>query len=307
MARKPRIEFEGALYHVIGRGNRKEAIFLDDEDRQHFLTKLKDYKRQYGFILYAYVLMKNHLHLLIETGRTPLSKIMQGLLQSHTQWHNRKYHLVGHLFQGRYKAILCDKDTYLLELLRYLHLNPLRAGYRNPLKYPWSSHHIYLVGQEDGLVCPELVLSLFDRSKRKALTAYEDFINDGFNEGARDDFYQIKDQRILGDDDFYEGVMNRVHEPAETRGRMLKDKTLAEISATVAELYGITKAELRSKTRDQRIVKARSIFIRLSRLSTNSLSKDIAKYLNRQPSTIIGMIRATTESDFDTILERLGW
>ena len=109
MARKPRIEYPGAFYHVMTRGNRKEAIFKDDKDRLRFLQKLLEYKERYGFVLYGYTLLKNHIHLLIETRDAPLSRIMQGFLQSYTQWYNDKYRTVGHLFQGRYKAISCDK------------------------------------------------------------------------------------------------------------------------------------------------------------------------------------------------------
>ena len=153
MARKPRVEYPGAFYHVMTRGNRKEAIFKDDKDRLRFLRKVLEYKERYGFILYAYILMKNHIHLLIETRDAALSKIMQGLLQSYTQWYNGKYRTVGHLFQGRYKSILCDKKVYLLNLIRYIHLNCVRAGLvRDPGEYKWSSHRIYL-GRTSKMVC----------------------------------------------------------------------------------------------------------------------------------------------------------
>lgn len=309
MARKPRIEFEGALYHVITRGNRKEAIFLDRKDRQHFLRKLREYKRQYGFILYAYVLMKNHLHLLLQTGQTALSKIMQGLLLSQGQWHNRKYDVVGHLFQGRYKAILCDKDAYLLELIRYIHLNPLRAGYRSQLKYEWSSHHSYVnvSSNDNDLIDTRLVLSLFDSNKRKALEGYEEFLKDGIAEGKRDDFYEMRDQRILGDDNFCEEVMNRMTGSVVNESLTRKDRTLSEIKTKVAELYEVAEAELKGSTRAQRAVIARSVFIRLSRRYTNLMSKEIAEHLNRQPSSLIAMIRQTTEAEFDKVMAKIGW
>jgi len=147
MPRKPRIEFPGALYHVYSRGNQKQKIFLDESDFSLFIKRLAEYKKEYGFMIYAYVLMDNHFHLLIETRDIGLSKIMQGLIQSYTQYFNLKYKKVGHLFQGRYKAILCQKDEYLLELIRYLHLNPVRAGLaESPDEYQWSGHADYLVG-----------------------------------------------------------------------------------------------------------------------------------------------------------------
>ncbi len=116
MARKPRIHFSGAFYHVIARGNQKQAIFLDSGDFQTYLSYLAEYKSRFPFHLYAYALMKNHLHLLWETKEVPLSKIMQILQFSYTRYSNRKYRKVGHLFQGRYRAILCDKESYLLDM-----------------------------------------------------------------------------------------------------------------------------------------------------------------------------------------------
>src|SRR5882724_3921209 len=119
MARKPRVEFDGALYHVIVRGNHRRDIFRDTTDRVTYLERIEHYRERYHCMVYAYVLMSNHVHLLIETGVVGLSKIMQGIQFSYTQKYNRRHRRVGHLFQGRYKAILCDRDAYLLELVRY--------------------------------------------------------------------------------------------------------------------------------------------------------------------------------------------
>ena len=110
MARKSRVEFEGAFYHVIVRGNQRRRIFRDERDQLSYLERLEHYRERYGFILYAYVLMSNHVHLLLETARVSLSKIMQGVQFSYTQLYNRRHRTVGHLFQGRYKAILCDRN-----------------------------------------------------------------------------------------------------------------------------------------------------------------------------------------------------
>jgi len=116
MARKPRVEFDGVFYHVIVRGNQRQKIFGDDRDRLAYLERLEQYRERFGFSVYAYVLMANHIHLLVETKIVPLSKIMQGIQFTYTQTFNRRHRTVGHLFQGRYKAILCDRDEYLLEL-----------------------------------------------------------------------------------------------------------------------------------------------------------------------------------------------
>ena len=145
MPRKPRVEYSGAFYHVITRGNQRQNLFRDDKDREFYLDRLEQYRKRYGFTIYAYVLMSNHVHLLIETGKTPLSKIMQGLQFSYTRYFNRRYRKIGHLFQGRYRAIICDRQEYLLELVRYIHLNPARTKQPSVLdEHRWSNHRAYL-------------------------------------------------------------------------------------------------------------------------------------------------------------------
>src|SRR3990172_4452100 len=163
MARKPRIEYEGAFYHVITRGNQRQRIFTDPLDYRKYLDILSAYKQRYHFYLYAYVLMTNHVHLLIETKDVLLSKILQGVNQRYTMYFNRKYKTVGHLFQGRYKAILCDRDRYLLALLKYIHHNPLRAQIvETSGKYPWSSYRAYLTKTDrTDFLDTDLVLRMF--------------------------------------------------------------------------------------------------------------------------------------------------
>ena len=149
MARALRIDLPGGLYHVIARGNQRRKVFRDAVDYQRYLTLLARYQQRHGFILFAYVLMPNHLHILLSPTRVSLSKTMQGLQQSYTRHFNQRHRLVGHCFQGRYKAILCQSDAYLLELARYLHCNPVRAGLAStPDEYEWTSHRLYLAGQD---------------------------------------------------------------------------------------------------------------------------------------------------------------
>src|SRR6266540_7041284 len=127
MARPLRIEFPGAMYHVIVRGNERKAVFRDDADREDYLRRLARYREKFGFRLLAYCLMNNHVHLAIEAGNDPLSRIMAGLQSSYTQYFNRRHDRSGHLFQGRYKAFLVEKDRYALALVRYIHENPVKA------------------------------------------------------------------------------------------------------------------------------------------------------------------------------------
>ena len=171
MARKPRIEFPGAFYHVIVRGNNRQKIFADDEDYKYFLGRLNHYKERFKFVLFAYVLMPNHIHLLLETGEVPLSRIMQSLQFTYTQKFNRRHKKVGHLFQGRYKAILCQKESYLLELIRYIVLNPVRARLvKRPVDWRWNSYFDLLRLKEGHVVSFEEVLALFGTKPAGAAT-----------------------------------------------------------------------------------------------------------------------------------------
>lgn len=141
MSRPIRIEFANALYHVTARGDRREDIFEDDQDRQMFLSTLEQVVIQFNWICHAWCLMDNHYHLLVQTPDGNLSKGMRQLNGVYTQASNRRHRRVGHLFQGRFKAILVDSDAYLLELTRYVVLNPVRAGMaKKPSDWPWSSY-----------------------------------------------------------------------------------------------------------------------------------------------------------------------
>lgn len=308
MARKPRIEYPGAFYHVITRGNRRGTIFKDDKDRERFLQMLLEYKERYGFILYAYTLMNNHIHLLIETGKVPLSRIIQGLLQSHTQWYNGKYRTVGHLFQGRYKAILCDKNNYLLNLIRYIHLNPVRAGLvKDPADYKWSSHRIYLGIEESDLVDCDFVLTQFAKTRKRSIKLYEEFVMEWIGEGRKEEFYRIIDQRFLGDEDFIKDVKNVAGEKALKGEITLRDKSFADIAKKVEEIVGLGGKMLRGRNRSQKLTEARSLFVRLCLLYTNHKRKDIARYLGRVPRIISYLERQISHDKWKEIQEKLQW
>lgn len=145
MSRPLRIEISKTIYHVISRGNNKNNIFLDDKDYHVFLKQLLKVKSEKDFLLYAYCIMPNHFHLLIESIQEPLSKIMQKLLTLYAIYFKSRYNKTGHIFQGRYKAKICDKEEYLFKLMQYIHVNPLRAGITNDINnYKWSSHLHYI-------------------------------------------------------------------------------------------------------------------------------------------------------------------
>jgi len=283
MARRPRIHFPHAFYHAIARGNQKQDIFLDEKDYLRYLSYLSEYKTRYQFHLYAYALMPNHVHLLLEVETTPLSKIMQGLLFRYTRYFNTRYEQVGHLFQGRYKAILCDRDAYLLELVRYIHLNPVRSKLiTDPEKYRWGSHKSYLGRKKDGLIDETFVLSQFATTKSVARKRYNDFISEGLSSAHQAKYYKVKDQRFLGEREFLERIeSNRVADEP-----VLFEIPLDDIQAEVSETLGITKDHMDSLSRDRTGALGRSLVAYLARKLSGRLVKDMARYFHREPATI---------------------
>ena len=159
MSRMQRLIINNASYHIMVRGNQKQITFIEEEDFAKYLDLLRHYKREYGFKLYGYCLMPNHVHLILEVeDGIDLSKIMQGLNQAYTLWFNKKYEKVGHLWQGRYKSMVIQKNKYMLDCLEYVELNPIRANIsKSPFDYPWSSWKARLGYMKDGLLdSPEL-------------------------------------------------------------------------------------------------------------------------------------------------------
>jgi REP element-mobilizing transposase RayT len=181
MARPLRIEYPGAFYHIINRGNAGEAIYADDSDRRKFLEYLERVVERFTISIHAYCLMTTHYHLIVETPNANISSAIQWLNVSYVTYHNRKHHRHGHLFQGRFKSILINADDYLLVLSRYIHLNPVRATItESPEDYPWSSYRAYVKGGNaipSWLECDRL-LSYFETTTRKAMNRYRRFVEE---------------------------------------------------------------------------------------------------------------------------------
>ena len=204
MARPLRLEFPGAIYHVTSRGNARNAIFLDDADRTLFLGGLGEVVARLGWLCHAYCLMDNHYHLLIETPEANLSLGMRQVNGVYTQRFNRRHGRVGHVFQGRFKAIVVDRDSYLLELCRYVVLNPLRAGMVKKIeRYAWSSYPATL-----GLAaCPawletDWVLGQFAKTRAVARLRYAAFVAQGG--GLPAPWSAVRGQALLGSEAFVE-------------------------------------------------------------------------------------------------------
>lgn len=205
MARPLRIEYPGAFYHVTARGNEQKDIFKSRADREQFLTYLETTAERYGAVVHAYCLMDNHYHLFLETPAGNLAQIMRHVGGAYTIYFNAKRKRAGHLFQGRYKAILVDKDVYALELSRYIHLNPVRAGIVDqPEKYAWSSYRSYI-----GLACvpawltTDFVVGCLDSS---GAGAYRQFIGDSLCRGGDSSTQEVIASTILGSREFVEKI-----------------------------------------------------------------------------------------------------
>jgi len=210
MARPLRIEFPGALYHVTSRGDRQEPIYEDDDDRRAYLEILGDVIERFHCFCYAYCLMGNHYHLVIETLEGNLSKAMRHLNGVYTQVSNRRHKRAGHLFQGRYKAILIDKDTYWLEVSRYVVLNPVRAGMvKKPGAWPWSSYNA-TVGAKSAPEWLEVdrLLGHFGQKRGMARRRYKEFVEEGI--GRQSLWSDLRHQIYLGDERFIERMQARL-------------------------------------------------------------------------------------------------
>ncbi len=206
MSRPLRIEYPGAVYHITSRGNARERIYVEDEDYGGFLDCLCLVVKRFNWILHAHCLMSNHYHLLIETPEGNLSRGMRQLNGIYTQQFNRRHNRVGHVLQGRYKAILVDKDNYLLELCRYIVLNPVRAGMASgPREWQWSSYKS-TAGYSKGFPCltKDWILSQFGRERAESEIRYREFVRAGVK--AETPWKEVKGQLYLGDERFIDRI-----------------------------------------------------------------------------------------------------
>src|SRR5919106_3548320 len=219
MARKPRLHVPGALYHVMLHSNGGQSIFFADDDWEHFEALVAEGVGRFGHRIHGYCWMSNHIHLAVQVAEVPLSRIMQNLAFRYTRWVNKRQGRVGHLFQGRYKAILVEAESYLLELVRYIHLNPVRARLvEEPAAYRWSGHRAYVGQAQVSWLTTDWVLSQLAGTERVARRRYAAFIAAGQGERYRKEFHRgTADGRLLGDEDFVAKTLSQVREKSPLR------------------------------------------------------------------------------------------
>lgn len=244
MARPLRLEYPGAVWHVTSRGNERRAIFRDDEDRLQFLGVLERAVEMFRWKLHAYVLMGNHYHLVVETPEPNLSRGMRQLNGIYTQRFNRRHGRAGHLLQGRFKGILVEKDSHLLELGRYVVLNPVRAGLVRAAKdWPWSSYRPMAgIANEPEWLETAATLEHFGGSKARSREAYRAFVGQGMASGY-EPWKAVQDQLVLGSETFARQLGRRRRLPAPPREipkrqRYLGRPQIDEIIAVVGRIFG---------------------------------------------------------------------
>ena len=284
MARPLRLEFSGALYHVTSRGNAKADIYVEDADRRIFLRILGSTIRRYRWVLHAFCLMGNHYHLLLETPQPNLSRGMRQLNGVYTQCFNRRHHRVGHVFQGRFTAILVERDTYLLELARYVPLNPVRAGFvTSAEQWPWSSYRAS-AGLEPAPPWLSLaaVLECFSPDPNRAALRFREFVCAGL--GAARPWRALRGQ-ILGSEQFAKRMLPEAKAPAQW-----SEVPRRERFASRPELVSLFAPET---VRDRG--RRNAAIVRAHTLHGYSLA-DIARHLGLHYSTVSRVAQAADAS-----------
>ncbi|MFP4466719.1 MAG: transposase [Candidatus Goldiibacteriota bacterium] len=218
MARVPRLEFEGAVYHVFTRGNQKQIIYRDDYDRKKFLAILRKAKEKYDFLLYAYVLMPNHFHFVIETKSVKLSVVMHWIKLKYTKYFARKYKYTGHLFQNPYKCLIVEKESYFTQVIKYVHLNPARAGLEDDLRrYAWSSHIEYLRKSNGGIADKEYLYLMLDEEIKNSIRRYVAYMDEEFTDEKEIADVIMKNGHFLGEIKYVRENQNKMYSVLNVR------------------------------------------------------------------------------------------
>ena len=281
MARKPRLHVPGGLYHVILRGNARQRIFFTPEDRHRFHELMAQGVARYGYRVHAFCLMTNHVHLALQAGDQPLSAGLQNLAFRYTRHLNGRLKRVGHLFEGRFKAYLVDQDSYGLALVRYIHLNPVRARMvKQPAAYPHSSHRAYLGGEDLPWLTTDWVLGQFGSRIGVARMRFARFIHDGKAEGHNEAFYGGQaDSRIVGEEDFVKTILK----PPLARHR---PPPIAQLLSHACRRYRLDEKALLAAGRARRPAEARALVAWLALKTRAASLTTLAHAFGRDISTL---------------------
>jgi len=310
MPRQARLDAPGVFQHVIARGIEKTRIFRDEVDYRFFINRLGELVEENHFDCFAWVLLPNHFHLLLRTGHIPLATFMRRLMTSYATYYNRRHKRSGHLFQNRYKSFVCEEDPYFLELVRYIHLNPLRSGLVKDMeelkRYPWCGFRVLMGIYKNSWQEVDEVLKYFGNQVGEARAAYRKFMEDGIKQGRRPDLSggrlthhskdnknlpKVKerdsedpyDPRILGGAHFRKKIFARIQQFEKKNALRM---TLKDLTEKVAKCCNLSTSDITSGSKCAQIAKARAVLsylaIRLKRMK----AIELADFLNVSPSAI---------------------
>jgi putative transposase len=325
MPRQARLDAPGVLHHVMGRGIEGTKIFRNQKDRQDFLSRLEDLAQEKAWGIYVWALMPNHFHL-VQTAREPLSINMRKLMTGYVVNFNRRHKRYGHLFQNRYKSIVCEEEPYLLELTRYIHLNPLRSGIVKDLarlgEYPWTGHSALKGKVKREWQDTGRILSFFGQKISEARAGYERFVAEGDLKGRRSDlvggglirsaggWFQVvslrrhdikmtSDDRILGSGEFIEEVLSQADQQLKETLRLNTVKIeLVDLASLVSRIEGVDWGLVRSGSRVRKVVQVRRVFCQLAVKKLGYTGAEVARYLGVTTSSITRLANSPEEPDF---------
>ena len=309
MPRRGRIDYPGALHHVISRGIERKYIFKQDRDKDEFHKRLKENLAKSSMQCFAWCVMGNHFHLLLQSGTTRLAEFMRSLLTGYAVYYNRKHKRVGHLFQNRYKSTICDKDAYLLSLVRYIHLNPVKAHmieYKDLRRYKWSGHREILEEREEGLIERQEILGYLASREKEAIGRYRDYVKEGLYEkedfeggglfrsgegkwgvrGRKNEEREMYDDRILGNGSFVENVLENFDEADQVSSKL---RNLDEMIEKVSQYYNVNKKDI-LETREKSVRDARKVVVYLGNQYLEKSLVDMGRLLGIR-DTAAGMAK----------------
>lgn len=319
MPRQNRLNVPGCIFHIISRGIERKKIFLDDKDREDFLERLSGALSKTGYQCYAWALMSNHFHLLLRSSQAPISDLMRSLMSGYAVCFNIRHKRRGVLFQNRYKSILCQEDAYLSQLVRYIHLNPIRAKVvldLNALKrYPWTGHSVIMGKVKREFQEVNEILSLFGTKKGKALSSYSDFLSDGIELGRREDLtggglrrsaggwvgvqllkkgkeYWQGDERILGESNFVSEILTASEEKLDLREKLKRDGwCIKRLAKEICKNLSVESKDLFEKGRSNKLSHAKAAISYLSNKKLGLSRKAIAEFFNVSGPAISYLIK----------------
>ena len=338
MARQSRIDYPGALNHLMIRGIERKNIFATDPDKEDFLRRLEQHVEKDHTICFAFAIMSNHAHLLLQTASQPVSRIMQSIQTGYAVSYNLRHNRTGKLYQNRFKSVLCDKEEYLLQLVRYIHLNPLKAGITETMaaldKDRWTSHSVYMGKRKREWVETEEVLSHFGRTEQDARKEYRSFIKSGIDQEEPIDFEggglirslggywetlkqtkgkkrkkEAADERILGSGKFVEEILKQAEEQEQRESQLRREGWNYErVKTRAAEVFGLSPESLDYKGRDNGASRGRALLCLWLSRDLKMSNREIAENLGVSNPAVSQMkkrgVEIEKEEGVDLGLER---